>query len=447
MHFQPHPYQARAIDHILYHPYCALWLQMGLGKTVCTLTAIHMLKLTMEVNKVLIIAPKSVAQNTWTDECSKWEHLKDMRVSVVMGSASEREKALHEEADLYVTNRDNATWLVEKIGKKWEFDCLVLDEASSFKSPQAKRWKALKKIRPYISRLIELTGTPAPNGLEDLWAQLYLLDQGERLGKTITSFRSKYFSPGRGNGHVVYDYRPKPGTKEELKRITSDICLPMRTEDFISLPTCQRIITRLSLSPSEMKKYKSFAKDYLMELDGEVIEATQAAALTNKLLQFTAGSIYNSSHEAVHLNDVKADALSELIEQTDEPILVFYAYQHELERYRQLDGAVVFTGEPDILKRWNAGKIKILLCHPASVAYGLNMQQGGHIIVWTTPTWSLEMWQQANARLHRQGQTKPVLIYTLTCPGTMDQRVLDALDGKTTLQDALMQERRTLWPD
>ena len=451
MKFKPHAYQERAVDFIIDHPNCALFLDMGLGKSVITLTAIQQLMDDyLEINKVLIVAPKSVAQNTWPAEAGKWDHLKGLRLSVVMGTAAQRRKALDADADIYVVNRENLAWLVNYCDHelvRWPFNCVVLDESSSFKNPQSRRYKAIRRMRWLIYRMIELTGTPSPNGLMDLWSQIELLDKGQRLGRTLTTYRSRYFNPGRHNGHVVYEWRPKAGAREQITEAISDICLSMKADDYLDMPDLITAGTDIVLTGAELKGYREFEKEQLMEVDETEIEAVTAAALTNKLLQYSGGAVYDSEHDWHEVGRSKLEALEDLVEAAGEPVLVFYAYQHELARIREAlkeYGPVTFKGEPDILESWNRGEIRVLLCHPASVAFGLNMQEGGRIIVWYTPTWNLELYQQANARLYRQGQGKPVLLYHLVALGTMDERVMDALAGKTSTQEYLMKRIKEL---
>ena len=451
MRFVPHAYQQRAIDFILDHPKCALFMDMGLGKTVVTLTAVQQLKEDyLEVSKILVIAPKSVARNTWPSECRKWDHLKGLRVSVVMGTETQRRKAISAEADVYVVNRENLTWMVnyhDQVLVTWPYNCVVIDESSSFKNPQSKRYKALRRMRWKIWRIIELTGTPSPNGLMDLWSQIELLDGGQRLGRTLTTYRTNYFTPGRNNGHVVYEWRPKPGAKERIAGQISDICLSMKAEDYLEMPDVIHAGMDIVLTDAEMKAYRTFEREQLMEVDDTEIEAVTAAALANKLLQFSGGAIYDSEHEWHEVGRSKVEALTELVEMAAEPVLVFYAYQHELARLTvalEEFEPVLFRGEPDILERWNRGEIRVLLCHPASVSFGLNMQEGGHIIVWYTPTWNLEQYLQANARLHRQGQRRPVILYHLVALGTLDERVMSALAGKSTCQEFVMQRIKEL---
>ena len=451
MKYTPHAYQKRAIDFIIDTPKCALFLDMGLGKSVITLTAIQQLMEDyLEIRKVLIVAPKSVARNTWPAELRKWDHLKGLRYSLVMGTAAQRKRAIDADADIYIVNRENLTWMVNYCDLElvsWPYNCVVLDESSSFKNPQARRYKSIRRMRWKIYRLIELTGTPSPNGLMDLWSQIELLDAGQRLGRTLTTYRTRYFNPGRHNGHVVYEWRPKVGAREQITDAISDICLSMRAEDYLEMPDLIRAGMDIALTPEEMKGYAEFEKQQLLEIDGEEIEAVTAAALTNKLLQYTGGAVYDSEHDWHGVGRSKLEVLSELVEAAGEPVLVFYAYQHELaritEELKEYD-PVTFTGEPEILEAWNRGEIRVLVCHPASVAYGLNMQSGGHIIVWYTTTWNLELYQQANARLYRQGQGRPVMLYHLTALGTVDERVMDALSGKTTIQDYLMNRIKEL---
>ena len=401
----------------------------------------------LETERVLVIAPKSVAENTWTSECAKWDHLAHLRVSVVMGTEKQRIKALTTPADIYVINRDNVEWLVNSsIG--WPFDTVIIDESSSFKNPQARRFKALRKVRPRIRRIILLTGTPSPNGHMDLWAQMWLIDMGERLGRTLGSFRTKYFKPGRSNGHVVYDWHLLPGAGDQISAKMQDVTVSLKAEDWLEVPDLIETDTRIALSPTEAKAYRDFERDQLLSLDGKDIEALTAAALANKLLQFTGGAMYDTEHGWHYVNDAKLRALDDIVETAgEEPILVFYQYKHELERLREHFKPlqpVTFSGEPEILKKWNEGGIRMLLCQPASVQYGLNMQEGGHIIVWYTPTWNLEQYQQANARLHRQGQERPVLCYRLICDGTIDDRVVKALSVKDNAQETLLSLIRQL---
>lgn len=444
MQFTPHTYQQRAIDFVIGHPFCALFLGCGLGKSAITLTALRALREDyLEIERTLVIAPKSVAENTWTGECEKWDHLRGTRVSVIMGSATQRLRALDADADLYVINRENVTWLVEhlaKARKAWPFDCVVVDESSSFKNFQSKRFKRLFSMRPYFRRCILLTGTPSPNGLEDLWAQVKLLDKGERLGRFIGQYRTRYFHPGAHNGSVVYQYIPNTGAREEITARLADICLSMQASDYLSMPALMDGGVTIRLP--EMKAYESFRKECLMDIGDTEIVAATAVALTNKLLQFSSGAVYDDEHDWHEVSTAKLDALDDILESAGgDPVLVYYNFQSEKERIlARHPEAVPFKGEPEILRQWNLGEIRVLLAHPASVAYGLNMQQGGHIIVWFSPTWNLELYQQANARLHRQGQTRPVILYHIICRGTMDERVMLALRNKDDVQTSILTE-------
>ena len=451
MRYVPHAYQERATQFIIDNRYCALFLDMGLGKTVATLTALQQLKEDyFEIDKTLVIAPKSVARNTWTGESHNWDHLRDLKISVIMGTPAQRRKAIEAEADIYVVNRDNVKWLVDYCDLelvRWPFDSVVIDESSSFKNPQSRRFKALRRMRWLIRRIVLLTGTPSPNGLMDLWSQIELLDYGKRLGRTLTMYRQEYFRPGRHNGHVVYEWIPRPGAREKITEAISDICLSMQASDYLEMPDLIQAGTTIALSDQEQKAYLEFEKEQLLQVDEAEIEAVTAAALTNKLLQFTGGAVYDSDHDWHPTGQSKMEALSDILEATEEPVLVFYAYQHEKERILANFGNYqpeTFNGEPEILKKWNNREIRLLLCHPASVAYGLNMQEGGRTIIWYTPTWNLELYQQANARLYRQGQDRPVLLYHIVATGTMDERVMEALSGKGDCQSALLKRIREL---
>ena len=448
MQYHPHTYQTRLKDFIIANRYAFLTVEMGLGKTVTTLTAVReLLEDYLEASRVLVIAPKSVAENTWTSECAKWDHLAHLRVSVVMGDETRRMKALAAPADIYVINRDNVAWLV-KASIGWPFDTVIIDESSSFKNPSAQRFKALRKVRPKIRRMVLLTGTPSPNGHMDLWAQMWLIDMGERLGRTLGAYRTRYFKPGRSNGHVVYDWHLQPGAADAISEKMQDVTVSLKAEDWLEVPDLIESDIRIALSPTESKAYRDFERDQLAVLDGKDIEAVTAAALANKLLQFTGGAVYDTEHGWHSVGDAKLRALEDIIEAAyGEPVLVFYQFKHEharlQERFKALQ-PVTFSGEPETLREWNEGKIRLLLCQPASVQYGLNMQSGGHIIVWYTPTWNLEQYQQANARLHRQGQERPVLCYRLICDGTIDERVIAAVSSKDHAQESLLAQIRRL---
>lgn len=447
MKYIPHDYQTRAKDFILEHPKAGMLLEMGLGKTVITLTAIDVLiNELFEVDRVLVIAPKRVAEDTWTREHAKWDHLRHLRVSKVLGSPEQRRRALAVDADIYVIGRDNVVWLVEQCRQDWPFGMVVIDELSSFKNPQAKRFRALKKVIPKASRVVGLTGTPSANGLMDLWAEIYLLDRGERLGHTLGAYREKYFRPGARNGYVVFKWEPLRGSREKIEAAISDICISMSADDYLTLPKRIDNLIPVKLSPQEMKQYKTMEAEQLLHIDDEDVVALNAAAVMAKLLQIANGSVYSHEGNVVRLHDAKLEALLEIIDTTDSPVLIFYSYKHDLAAIKAaIPGARTLDGPEDIAE-WNAGRVQVLLAHPASVGYGLNLQEGGHVIVWYGLTWSLELYQQANARLYRQGQDKPVIIHHLIAEGTVDEQVMRALQEKDMSQAALMaalKERRT----
>lgn len=438
-----HGYQRAAVEHIISHPYSGLFLDMGLGKTVSTLTAVNrLMNEYLEVAKVLVIAPKRVAEDTWTTECAKWEHLRHLRVSKVLGTERQRKAALREDADLYVINRENVVWLVAQYQGAWPYDMVIIDELSSFKSAKAARFKALRQVRPMTERVVGLTGTPAPNGLIDLWPQLYLLDMGERLEKTITAYRSKYFRPGRTNGQVVFDYKLNAGSDEMIYKKISDICISMKAKDYLSLPDLIEVPQDIHLPPAKKKQYDEFEKEQVLSLQDEGdISAVSAAALSNKLSQYANGAIYDEDKQVHELHEVKLDALEEIVEAANgQPVLVFYAFKHDAARIlKRLKGygAKQIDGAEDIAA-WNRGEIPVMLAHPASAGHGLNLQKGGHIMVWFSLPWSLELYMQANARLHRQGQSQPVRSYKLIAKGTIDEDIAAALDKKSDKQEALM---------
>ena len=443
-----HNYQKQAIQHILDHQGCALFLDLGLGKTITTLTAIDELMYDrFEINKVLVIAPKRVAEDTWVREAEGWEHVKHLRLSLVLGTEAQRKEALWEKADIYVINRENVAWLVSYYGKSFPFDMVVIDELSSFKNQKSIRFKSLKKVRPKIKRVVGLTGTPSPNGLIDLWSQLYLLDMGERLGKTIGIYRNEYFRAGRSKGHIVYEYKLNKGSDDIIYEKISDICISMKAEDYLELP--EKVIRDVSipLSSKVQKMYNDFEKEQVLQLLDTEITAVNAAALTTKLLQYAGGAIYDEERGVHEVHDAKLDALEELVESLNgNTVLIFYTYKHELSRIKKRLKSLnprELKDSKDI-EEWNAGKIQVLLAHPASAGHGLNLQRGGHNIVWFSTPWSLELYLQANARLYRQGQTKPVMIFRLVAKQTHDIRVVGALKRKNTGQEALMEATKAL---
>ena len=446
MRYVPHKYQEHATEHIIDNPYCGVFIDMGLGKTVSTLTALDLLMNDyLSVGVVLIIAPKRVAEDTWSSEIYKWDHLRHLTVSKVLGSEANRKKALFKKADIYVINRENVEWLVQYCKHTWRFDTVVIDELSSFKSAKSRRFRALKEIRPRIKRLIGLTGTPTPNGMIDLWSQMYLLDMGQRLGKTITSYRQAFFTPGASKGHVVYNYRLNPKAEQLIYDRIEDICISMKADDYLDLPERIDNVVSFKLSDEVWKQYQDFERKEILALaSGGEISTPNAAALTNKLLQYANGAIYDEDRKVHLLHDEKLDRLEELIEEANgKPVLVLYNYQHDKDRIKSRFGKKVTTfDEGDtstIMGKWNQGKIEILLGHPASMGHGLNMQYGGHILIWFGLPWSLELYLQAVARLDRQGQVNVVTNHILLSKGTLDEDVWKALNSKKGGQDALME--------
>lgn len=440
--FVPHQYQQYAIDFLLQHEQAGLFLDMGLGKTVITLTALKQLKKKGEIDKTLVVAPKIVAENVWKQEPEKWDHLQDLSFSYILGSPKKREKALKVKADIYVITRDNIAWLVELLRNNWFFDTLVLDELSSFKNHQSKRFRKLREIRSYVSRVIGLTGTPIPNGYMDLWSEMYLLDMGERLGKYISEYRRNYFNAL--NRWSFIEYKLMPGADKTIEQKISDICLSMKAKDYLNLKEPQVIDVNVELSSKEMKAYKEMEKEAVLAIDEEVITATSAGIAVNKLLQLANGAIYTKDQKDYKIiHNRKLEALEELIEQAaGENVIVYYTYQHDKERILQkFPEARILKTEKDV-EDWNAGKIKMLVAHPASAGHGLNLQDGGSIAIWFGLNWSLELYQQANARLHRQGQKNTVRIYRIIAENTVDNRVLEVLNGKNMRQEELLEQLR-----
>ena len=510
--YRPHEYQTYTTNFIISHPFCGVFLDMGLGKTVITLTALQDLKFyRWQVNRILIIAPKMVAQDTWQAEAAKWAHLNGLRIVSVLGSAKQREEALRKKADIYIINRENTKWIVDYLGFNWPFDTVVIDESSSFKSHKAERFKALKTVRPKISRLIELTGTPTPHGLTDLWSQIYLLDGGARLGRTISVYRDMYFVPDKRSRNVIFSYAPKEGAEKEILHRISDICISMKAEDYLSLPEIIYDDIPVILDAAAERKYKEFEKTAVLQTvhtaclekiaaangpcrvnchfsedvpdlktflamngyafvpvtvgadnltgrdpDGttviqydDVITADNAAALSSKLLQLCNGAVYSDvsetgQRETVEVHDCKIEALLETIEQLNgQPTLICYYFRHDLDR---LIPALEKTGlrlrvykDSADKEAWNNGEIDLLLIHPASCSYGLNLQQGGHHIIWFSLTWNLEDYQQMNKRLHRQGQQYPVIVHRLIVRGGRDEDVIRSLEEKNAPQEWLLQ--------
>ena len=444
---QLHDYQVKAVDMIVNNFNCGLFLDMGLGKTVSTLTAIQELREIGFIDKVLIIAPKKVAQVTWKDEINNWEHLKGLRISVIDGTAAQRRAAMMADADIYTVSRDNVVWLVvEHGGVKLPYDMVVIDELSSFKNYASKRFKALRRVRKFIPRVVGLTGTPAPNGLIDLWAQMFLIDEGKRLGKTVTGYRDRFFTAGRRNGDIVYQWdlkSPAEETEQKISDLIKDICISMSAEDYLKMPDKLMYYDRVKLSDKDFKAYKTFEREQVLEFieSGETITAASAAALSNKLQQFANGAMYDADRKVLQLHDEKIEKLKELVEAANgQPVLIAYTFKHDLDKIMDAlkEYKPVKLEKPEQIADWNAGKINVLVTHPASAGHGLNLQKGGHIMIWYGLTWALELYQQFNARLYRQGQKKPVSIHHIIATDTVDEKIIKSLDGKDTTQRSLM---------
>lgn len=446
MEYKPHAYQAYATQKILDTPFLGLFLEMGLGKTVSSLTAINSLIYDyLEDSKILVIAPLRVAESTWSAEIQKWDHLRHLTVSKVLGSVAQRKRALRQEADIYIINRENVVWLVSEFGSRWPFETVFIDELSSFKSTGSKRFRALKKVRPFIKRLVGLTGTPSPNGLMDLWAQIYLMDQGERLGKTISAYRDRYFLPGARKGHTVYDWRAKKESEQRIYEAISDITVSMKSEDWLELP--EKIVVDRVVTMSDIAKaqYKKLERDLLLPfVDTEVVAST-AAVLSNKLLQMASGAVYDESGGIQLIHEAKLDELEDIIEAANgKPVMVLYYYKHSLERLQKRfpNGKTLRKGSEgsEDIQAWNNNEIEVLFLHPKSAGHGLNLQDSAcQTVVWFDEIWSLEEYQQANARVHRQGQKNRVVILRLITEGTIDRDVIRAIEAKDTTQEELMQ--------
>jgi len=445
MIFVPHSYQQYAIDFIKSHEEAAVLLDMGLGKTVITLSAVaDMLFDSFLVSRVLVIAPLRVARDTWPAEVKKWDHLKGVRVSVAVGTETERRMALTRAADVYVINRENVAWLVEKSGVAWKWDMLVVDELSSFKNPQAKRFKALMKVRGKIKRVVGLTGTPASNGLMDLFAEYRLIDKGVRLGRFITRYREEFFRPDKTNGLVVYSYKPLPFAEEEIYRRIGDITISMKSVDFLDMPEKVMSENTVYMNEAEKREYEKLAKDLVLELDGEEVTAANAAALCQKLSQMANGAVYTDDGKTKVFHDRKLDALEDMIEAANgNPVMVVYWFKSDLKRIeeRLREKGITFErlDDSESIERWNRGEIPVLLLSPASAAHGLNLQSGGSCIIWFGLTWSLELYQQTNGRLWRQGQkAKTVVINHIITKNTIDERILAVLKSKDATQEELI---------
>lgn len=440
MKYSPHDYQRYAAEFIITHPVAALLLDMGLGKTSITLTAIKDLLFdSFEIHKVLVVAPLRVARDTWSAEIEKWEHLKNLRYSVVVGTVQERLKALTTTADIYIINRENIQWLVEESGLPLDYDMAVIDELSSFKNHQSKRFKAFMKVRPKLNRIVGLTGTPAGNGLMDLFAEFKLLDMGERLGRLIGQYRNAYFQPDKRNGMVIYSYKPLPDSEQRIYDKISDITISMKATDHLTMPELVSTEYAVQLSDKEREKYDRLKKDLVLSTEDNEVTAANAASLSNKLSQMANGAVYSDDESIIEIHDRKLDALEDIIESMNgKPLLVAYWFKHDLERLRKRFEIREIKTSRDITD-WNSGKISVALIHPASAGHGLNLQSGGSALVWFGLTWSLELYQQTNARLWRQGQTADtVVIQHIIAKSTIDEQIMNALKAKDTTQAALI---------
>ena len=439
MKFIPHDYQKYAIQFIEKEDVSALLLDMGLGKTVITLTAIRNLIIKGKAGRVLIIAPLRVAKSTWPDEIAKWDHLHDLTYSVAVGTEKERKEALNKNVEIVIINRENVDWLVNKSGYRFNFDMIVVDELSSFKSWQSKRFKALLKVRPYVERIVGLTGTPSSNGLMDLWAEYRILDFGERLGRYITKYRLKYFEPDKRSATVIFSYRLLPGAEEQIYKEIADITISMKAKDYLKMPDLIINEVQVDLEASERRAYDTMKKEMVVRLsDVEEIDAVNAASLSGKLLQMANGAVYDDEKRVVRIHDRKLDALEDLIEAANgKPVLIAYWFKHDLDRIKERFNVREILTDDDI-KAWNNGKIDVAVIHPASAGHGLNLQQGGSTLIWFGLTWSLELYEQANARLYRQGQKETVVIHHIITKGTIDEDVMLALKRKEKTQSALI---------
>ena len=445
MQFRPHDYQKYAVQFIKDHPVSALFLQMGLGKSVITLTAINdMMFDSFEISKVLVIAPIRVCQDTWPKEIRKWDHLSGLRYSIALGTEKERLEALRKDADIYILNRENVQWLIEKTNIVFDYDCIVIDELSSFKNHQSKRFRALMKVRTKVKRVIGLTGTPSPNGLMDLWAQFRVLDMGERLGRYITRYRLKWFQPDRRNGMQVFSYKPLPGAEEGIYRALGDITVSMKSTDHLDMPECIFSERTVHLDEGEKRFYSSLKDELVAEWKGLELTASNAAVLSGKLLQLANGMVY-CDDGSVEIHSRKLDALEDLIEEANgNPVLVAYWFHHDYERIseklRKLGVVFMDLRSEEAIGKWNRKELAVGLIHPASAGHGLNLQEGGDTIIWYGPIWSLELYEQTNARLWRQGQKSgTVVVQHIIAEGTIDEKVIAALHAKSDVQEKLME--------
>ena len=445
MGYSPHEYQRFVIDYIKKNPIAAVFLDMGLGKTSITLTALNDLLFdSFDVHRVLVVAPLRVARNTWSSEIKKWEHLQDLQYSIVVGTEKERMTALEKRADIYIINRENVQWLVEKSGKKFDYDMVVVDELSSFKNHEAKRFRAFMKVRPKVKRIVGLTGTPSSNGLMDLFAEFKLLDMGERLGRFIGAYRANFFRPDKMNGPIVYSYKPIPGAESMIYNRISDITISMKATDYLKMPELVSSRYEVQMDDVEKQKYEEFKKDLVLEIEDGEITAANAASLSGKLSQMANGAVYSDDLSVMQIHDRKLDALEDIIEAANgKPVLVAYWFKHDLtritERLRKLKVIYQKLDSDESIRKWNEKELQVGLIHPASAGHGLNLQSGGSTMVWFGLTWSLELYQQTVARLWRQGQTEnTVVIQHIVTAGTIDERILKALEQKDNTQSALI---------
>lgn len=439
MKYFSHDYQRYATDFIINNPISAVLLEMGLGKSVISLSAINELMLDyFDVSRTLVIAPLRVANSTWPDEIKKWDHLKHLNYSVVIGSEKERLDALKKPAHIYLINRENVDWLINKSELPFNYDMIVIDELSSFKSHRSKRFKALMKVRPKVKRIVGLTGTPSSNGLMDLWAEFRLLDMGVRLGRFIGQYREIYFKPDKRNGPIIYSYKPLPFAEDAIYEKISDITVSMKAEDYLKMPKKINNEVFVNLSDKERDIYEALKKDLVVSIKDKDIDAVNAAALSNKLLQMASGSVYDEDKNMIHIHDRKLDALEDLIEGANgKPVLIAYWYKSDLKRIKdKFDVRELKTSED--FKEWNKGNIPVAIIHPASAGHGLNLQAGGSTLIWFSLTWSLELYEQTNARLYRQGQKETVVIHHILAKGTIDEDVMTALENKNKTQAALI---------
>ena len=439
MRYEPHEYQEYATNFILSHPIAAILLEMGLGKSVITLTAIFDLTLdSFLIRKVLVIAPLRVARDTWPAEIEKWDHLNGLTYSVAIGSEAQRKAALLQRAQVYLINRENVDWLINDSGIPFDYDMVVIDELSSFKSHTSKRFRALRKVRPNVKRIVGLTGTPSSNGLMDLWAEIGILDMGQRLGRYISHFRNAYFAPDKRNQQIIFTYKPKPGAEEAIYRLISDITISMKNTDYLKLPDLVINEIPVLLSEDERQQYEIMRSEMVLSIKGKEIDAVNAAALSNKLLQMANGAVYDGNGGVIRIHDRKLDALEDIIEAANgKPVLIAFWYKHDLERIMERFPAIQLDNAESI-KRWNDGEISVAVIHPASAGHGLNLQAGGSCLVWFGLTWSLELYQQTNARLWRQGQMDTVIIHHIVAKDTIDEQVMKALKRKDKTQTALI---------